>query len=107
MWKAATSLPLTTHTGPAAFKTRLLQRSAGMGAVDLQEGTSFTGLHRASVLPSLSGRAVGGDWWNGALEAPGDRRQTGGGRGRTRCTVEVALNLTIPADPLFFSDKGL
>lgn len=50
MWKEASKLPITIHTGPAAFKTRLSLWSAGMGALDVQEDTSFTSLHGASVL---------------------------------------------------------
>lgn len=67
MWKAASKLPLTIYTGPAAFKTRLSLRSAGTGALDVQKDTSFTSLHGAS--PSLSGRAAVGDRWTRALEA--------------------------------------
>lgn len=50
MWKAAFKPLLSNNTGPAAFKTRLSLPSAGMGTLDVQEGTSFTGLHEASVL---------------------------------------------------------
>lgn len=101
MWKAASKAPLTIHTEPATFKTRLTLLSAGMGALDLQEGTSFTGLHAGSVPAEQQLEETGG---LGALEAPEiiEDRQWG----RTRCVVEVAFDLDKTSRPLFFQIRG-
>lgn len=45
VWMAASKVPSTTHIGAATFKTWLALRSAGLGTLNLQEGTSLTVLH--------------------------------------------------------------
>lgn len=50
MWKAAFKPPLSKNTGPASLQDQATPAVCWHGALDVQEGTSFTGLHGASDL---------------------------------------------------------